>query len=91
MAGACTEQQERSLETGQWLVTKGFVHSEMGWTGRSPGLRERSAAFGHVGMSVGAWINGSGVQERKPAWRLFGDISSEVVTEAPEAEESALC
>lgn len=35
------QQWERSLETGQQLVMKGFVHSEMGWTRTRPGLGER--------------------------------------------------
>lgn len=30
LARACTEQPERSLERGQRLVMKGFVHSEVG-------------------------------------------------------------
>lgn len=89
LAGACAEQQERGLERGQWLVMKGFVCSDMGWSWRRTGLGERSSGIGHVEMSVGGWINGSGVQERKPTWRLFGD-SLWIASEAPEAEETAL-
>lgn len=52
---------------------------------RRTGLRrEKSSVSGHVEMSVGDGISGSGDQERKRMWKLFGN-SSWIVIEATEA------
>lgn len=90
LAGARTEQQKRGLGRGQWLVTKGFGRSEMGWPRRSAGLGERSSAFGCVEMSVGGWINGSEFRRESQLGDYLDTVSLWIATEAPEAEEIAL-
>lgn len=72
-AGAAgTEQQDRSLGTGQRLVTRRFGHSEMGGSPGGQGRGERTSVCGDVEMSAGDCPDGSGAGERKPTRRLFG-------------------